>query len=88
MVKCSFKPVALFMCDAGVIFFRAHDDVAYCIASDHAIHLDPATLASGRPAFGPHDVPAEGGTQVPTHVATPRNQVESVTPRPEIDVVS
>jgi hypothetical protein len=56
-VKCSFEPVALFMCQAGGIFFSAHDDVAHRIASDHAIQLDRATLVSGPPAFGPRDVP-------------------------------
>ena len=75
------------MCQAGGIFISAHDDVAHRMASDHAIQLDRATLDSGRPAFGPRDVPAEGGTEVPTHVSTPREEVECVTARLEVDVL-
>lgn len=86
-VKCSFELVALFMCKAGGIFIRAYDDVAHRIASDHATRLDRATLVSGPPAFGPRDVPAEGGAEVPTHVSTPSEEVECVTARPEVDVL-
>ena len=62
--------------------------MAHRIASGHATLLDRATLVSGPPAFGPRDVPAEGGTKVPAHASTPREEVECVTARPDLDVLA